>query len=69
MRNKDEHHYWSDMKLQDVGRDLDTDEEISSGENIKGQFNKLELMNNFHKVINDVITHMISEIVEEPLGS
>ena len=29
----------------------------------------MEFLNKFHKVINEVITHMITEVAEEPEGS
>ena len=69
MRNEDEPCYWSDINLQDVGLGFEADERISFGENIKGQFDKREFLNKFHKAINDVITHMISEVAEGPKGS
>ena len=40
LRNKDEACYWSDISLQDIGLGFEADEEIPSGENIKGQFDK-----------------------------
>ena len=69
MRNEGEPHYWSDINLQNVGMGFEADEEISSEENVKGQFDKMEFLNKFHKMVNDVITHMITKVAEEPEGS
>ena len=49
MRNEDEPCYWSDINLQDVGLGFEADEEISYGENVEGQFDKMEFLNKFHK--------------------
>ena len=69
MRNEEEPHYWSDVNLQDIGLGFEQDEEISSEENVEGQFNKMKFLNEFQKAFNEVITHMITKVAEEPMGS
>ena len=69
MRNEEEPHYWSDMNLQDVGLGVETDEEISSEAGVKKQFDKMEFLNEFHKAINDMTTHMITKVAEKPHSS
>ena len=69
MRNEEEPHYWSDVNLQDVGLSIEADEEISSEASVKKQFDKMEFLNEFQKAVNDVITYMITKVVEKPQGS
>ena len=69
VRNEEEPHYWSDVNLQDVGLGFEADKEISSEASIKEWFNKMELLNEFQKAVNEVITHMITKVAEEPQGS
>ena len=57
------------MTLQNLAINSERDDKNSSENDVKEHFDKFEFMNKFHKVINDVITHMISEVVEEPKGS
>ena len=57
------------MNLQDIGLEFDADEEISSEENIKGHFDKIEFMNKSCKVTNARITQLMNQLADEPEGS
>ena len=56
-------------KEEDLNEFLDGDEDNSSEEGVKEQFDKMEFLNKFYKGVNDMITHMITTIAEEPQGS
>ena len=66
VRNDDEPHYWLEMNLQDVGLDFDADEVLSSEASVEKRFDKIEFLNVFQKAINNMITHMIMKVAEEP---
>ena len=56
-------------KKEDLNEFSERDEGISSGEDVKQHFDKVGLMNKFQKAVNDMITHMITKVAEEPQGS
>ena len=56
MRNEGEPYYQLNINPQDIGLGFETDEEILSGDNVKGQFDKMEFLNKFQKAVNNVIT-------------
>ena len=68
-RNNEEPHYWSDMNPQDVSLDFNADEELSSEASVKKRFDKMEFLNLFQKAVNDMITHLITKVAEEPQSS
>ena len=43
VENEEEPCFWSQMNLQDTGLEFNADEEMLSGENVEGCFNKLNL--------------------------
>ena len=69
MKIEDEPCQWSDFNLQDIGLGFEADEEILADTSVKKWFEKMEFLNEFHKAINDMITHMITQVAEEPHGS
>ena len=69
MRDDEEPRYWLDMNPQDVGLDFDADEELSFEASVEKRFDKMEFSNIFQKAVNDVITHMIIKVAEEPQSS
>ena len=68
MRNEEEPCYLSEVNLQDVGLGFEADEEMSSKERVE-KLDKMEVLNEFQKTVNDVITHMITKVAEEPQSS
>ena len=66
LRNNEDHHYWSDINLQDASLEFDADEEYSSENSVEKRFDKMEFLNTFQKVIGDMITQLITKVVEEP---
>ena len=67
-RIEDELCQWSDLNLQAIGLGFEADEEISCDTSVKKWFDKMEFLNEFHKAVNDMITHMIKKVAEEPHG-